>query len=360
MKHIKYFSSINESYQDGVEIIDAIRNTPEGRDLQKLLMTYGLEFESVFELKRSGRVYLIGYGSKTYMERTDRGDYVITSLSNGVPFWTERYTTIQQLLREAFINHVSKRMTGSGIKKEAVREWISGNITPGSEMDLDQIKGMYDSSTGVEYLTIEEVRDTPVIQKLYHIFPRFRFDILNGKVPYAVISIDLGDSFLGNVCGYRYSHNNQGSIVKINMRILPQSNTGKNSLSLDNGDIKLKKSEELNSVLSKYISRYIRYLIPQIEQSTYMFDDSTPKECFINGLIVSLIEGGDITDVRSSVENYLEDMVTKNNILFSKVMTELGKIDHPELNDIYKRLSKKYWSIIKGGNILRRFGSNFT
>ena len=46
MKHIKYFSSINESYQDGIEIIDAIRNTPEGRDLQKLLMTYGLEFES--------------------------------------------------------------------------------------------------------------------------------------------------------------------------------------------------------------------------------------------------------------------------------------------------------------------------
>jgi len=357
MKHLKYFSSINESYQDGVEIMDAIRNTPEGRDLQKLLMTYDRGFESAFELKKSGRVYLIGYGSKTYMERTDAGDYVITSLSNGVPFWSERYTTIQQLLREAFINHVSKRMTGSGIKKEDVREWISGNITPGSEMNLAQIEEMYNSSTGVEYLTIEEVRDTPVIQKLYSIFPRFQFDILNGKVPYAEISIDLGDSFLGNACGYRYTYNNQGSVAKISMRILPQSNTGKNSLSLDNGDIKLKKSEELNSVLTKYISRYIRSLIPRIERSTYSFDDGTPRECFVNELVISLIEGGDITDLRSSVENYLEDLVTKNNRLFSKIVTELGKIDNPELNDIYKRLFKKYESIIKGGNLLRRFGA---
>ena len=356
MKHIKYFSSINESHQDGVEIIDAIRNTPEGRDLQKLLMTYGREFESVFELKRSGRVYLIGYGSKTYMERTDRGDYMVTSLSEGVPFWTERYTTIQQLLREAFINHVSKRMSGAGIKKEDVREWVSGNITPGSEMDLDQIKEMYNSSTGVEYLDIEEVKNLPVIKRLESLFPNLEFRIINGKIPYGVLSIDLAKSIFGNPCGFRKFLNSPNSVASLSMRIYPQSNTGKNSLSSNEGIIRLKKSEKLNSLLSKYISRYLRNRISEIQRSAYHFNDNVSKECWINEYIVSLVENTDITDLRSSVEKSLEDLATKDGVLFSIVMTELLKTENPELDDIIKRLSKKYENITRGGSILRRFG----
>ena len=356
MKHIKYFSSINESYQDGIEIIDAIRNTPEGRDLQKLLMTYGLEFESVFELKRSGRVYLIRYGSKTYMERTDRGDYVITSLSNSVPFWTERYPNIQQLLRGAFINHVSKRMSGSGIKKEAVSEWVSGNITPGSEMDLDQIKGMYNSSTGVEYLDIEEVENLPVIKNMKLLFPNLEFTIMHGKIAYGVLRIDFSESIFGNPCRFRYR-------TPLNMTIHPQTNEGKNSLSYDKGIIKLKKSEDLNSLLSKYISKYIRHRISDIEQYGHNFIEGNPNECWANDLIISWIESSslkDVKDTRSLVEKYLEEIANRDSVVFSRVITELLKMDNPELNDVYKRVAEKYATLVRGGSIVRRFGSNFT
>ena len=56
----------------------------------------------------------------------------------------------------------------------------------------------------------------------------------------------------------------------------------------------------------------------------------------------------------------MEEIANRDSVVFSRVITELLKIDNPELNDVYKRVAEKYATLVRGGSIIRRFGSNFT
>jgi hypothetical protein len=138
MKYLKGFKQINESHQDGLEIMDAIQNSPEGKDLCKILgIDVNLATE-IFDLKKTGRIYLLGAGSKTYIEKNSNYYYFI-SISQGKYFGEESFPTIKELLRALWSNILGKQLTYLGIKKEDLRNWVENNIAPGSQLSKKEI-----------------------------------------------------------------------------------------------------------------------------------------------------------------------------------------------------------------------------
>ena len=181
MKHIKRFSQLNESKQDGLEIMDAIINSPEGKDLVASI-NYDeslhpgqskIPLTDLFDLKNTGRVWIKGtYGSKSYIEKID-GSYTLRSLSNGKIFAQEDYHNIKDCLRGAWSNKLGKRSTSLGIKKEDYREWLETNIEPGQELNHEELLSIFHKEkTGKELPDLREViKNTPIYKSIKKFFP---------------------------------------------------------------------------------------------------------------------------------------------------------------------------------------------
>ena len=360
MKHLRYFNSLNESHQDGVELIDAIKNTPEGRDLQKIILGH-YPFDDSFELKRTGRVYLKNYGSKTFIERSSGGGYSITSLSNGVPFWTEYYNTIPVLLRFAWSNVVSKKISGSGVKKEDVRNWVYNNIPIGSELSSEEIMDMYTESNSIEFLDIRDVEKTDIIKKIKTIF--LNDDIikmnLDPRYQYLDLMLDLGDTIVGNIFKFEANWIARKEMTRgvINLRIEPVSSDSKNSLKVDSygrSKLKLKKSDNLDKVLEGFILKFIKLVSKYFRD--WDFINKVKPEINISDFIISIIEGNSDDAAIKSIENYLEKLAKEGSPEFSKVMSAISKSSDEKILEVYKRIAEKYSSMLKGIAIANRFG----
>lgn len=365
MKHIKNFTSLNESYQDGVELIDAIKNTPEGRDLQKIVIRHS--FDTSFELKRTGRVYLTNYGSKTFIERIDGtrypriddGRYSITSLSNGVPFWTEDYDSIPELLRGAWSNVVAKKISGSGMKKEDIRKWVLDNIPIGSELSAVEILNIYTERNSIEFLDANEIVNTDIIRKLQTIF--LNDDVINVenqyRPPRAKLTLDLGNTIFGDIFGFdSYRHRPNMTRGAIFLDIIPVSNDSKNSLKLEirgGAVLKLKKSSDLNSDLKGFILKFIKLSVKRLTPYDFVGDKT---ELDISGLIISAIEGGSV-DAYQPIEDYLEKIGKLGDPSFPKAMNAISKSTDEKILELHKRLAEKYASTLRGLGIASRFGS---
>jgi hypothetical protein len=356
MRYLKTFNSLNESYQDGVDIMEAIKNTPEGRDLQKIILGYS--FATSFDIKRTGRVYLKNYGSKTSVERIANGRYSITSLSNGVPFWTEYYDSIPELLRGAWSNAVAKKITEQGMKKDDIRRWVTDNINPGSELSIKEIHDRYTQEFSIDFLDINELQDSKIINKLRSIFLNDNIlTIRNGRVDYAELVIDLGDSILGDVFGFkRYSNPALlGTMGTISLTIKPVASTSKNSLKLDYGDratLKLKKSDDLDSVFSNFVIKWIKLAITKFRPNQFKNVEITPLN--VSDIIISLIEGEE--DSYKAIEDSMEKMAKEGTPLFVKAMEAISRSEDERIKDIHKRMEEKYSSVMRGIGIANRFG----
>jgi hypothetical protein len=359
MKHIKNFISLNESYQDGVELIDVIKNTPEGRDLQKIVL--GHSFDTSFDLKRTGRVYLTNYGSKTSIERIANGRYSITSLSNGVPFWTEYYDSIPELIRGAWSNAVAKRISGSGMKKEDIRNWVLANIPIGSELSAVEILNSYTEKNSIEFLDANEIENTEIIRKLQSIF--LNDDVIKienqYRPPRAKLILDLGNTVFGNIFGFdTYGPNStikrtRGTIF---LDIIPVSNDSKNSLKLEirgGAVLKLKKSSDLNSDLKGFILKFIKLSVKRLTPYDFVGDKT---ELDIDGLIISAIEGGSV-DTYQLIEDYLEKIGKLGDPSFPKAMNAISKSTDEKILELHKRLAEKYAATLRGIGIAGRFGA---
>ena len=166
MKHIKGFKALNESKEDGLEIMNALVNTPEGKDLVSLICIRHKTFSDSFEMKRTGRIHIIGGGSKTYIDKF--GDvYGYESVSQGKPFGRETFNTIAELLRGIWSNIISKQLVVPiGHKKDVIRSWVESNILPGEELTVDDIEVKYVDSNNLH------LPDLSIIEKESKLFYR--------------------------------------------------------------------------------------------------------------------------------------------------------------------------------------------
>lgn len=202
MKHIKRFSQLNESKQDGLEIMDAIINSPEGKDLAAAINYDGslqpgqpkVPITDLFDLKNTGRVWIKGtYGSKSYIEKID-GSYTLVSRSMSKIFSQEDYPNIKDCLRGAWSNALGKRSASLGIKKKDYREWLETNIEPGQELSHQELLSIFHKEkTGKELPDLTEViKNTPVIKPIKKFFPDSI--IPDGRIGFMELKIILSGS----------------------------------------------------------------------------------------------------------------------------------------------------------------------
>ena len=171
MKHIKEFKALNESKEDGLEIMDALVNTPEGKDLVSLICIRYKTFADSFEMKRTGRIHIHGGGSKTYIDKFD-GAYGYESVSQGKPFGRETFNTIAELLRGIWSNIASKQLTiPTGDKKNNIRSWIESNILPGEGLTVDEIGEKYADGNNLQLPDISRIeKESGLFSRLKSVF----------------------------------------------------------------------------------------------------------------------------------------------------------------------------------------------
>ena len=140
MIHLKHFSqfAINEALGNPLEIVEALRNTPEGRDLVAIVNP-AYNPESIFEPKRTGRVYSTSFGSKMYMDKNEMGSYCWQALSNGKIFAQGCFPTITECIRDYWAYVATNYLGIGGKAKQEAREILKRGIPVGRGLNLEEI-----------------------------------------------------------------------------------------------------------------------------------------------------------------------------------------------------------------------------
>jgi len=172
MKFIKSFQSLNESKEEAIKIIEAIRNTPEGKDLCKILGVDGTtkNFDDVFNVKRTGRIYIKGVAANTFIESPSVNKYFFTTEYHGKYYGSESSSTISDLIRKIWLNLIIRKISSAGIKKEQLREWIDKNITPGRELLSNEIFDLYIGNLGNPVSDINDLLNSKWVKFLKECF----------------------------------------------------------------------------------------------------------------------------------------------------------------------------------------------
>jgi hypothetical protein len=357
MKYIRSFSSINESHQDGLEIIDALKNSPEGKDLFTVANDGNPvpNFDEMFELKRTGRVWFRGGGSKTFIERQD-GLYCFESISQGKYFGRECYPTIKECLRGLWTNIIGKRSTTLGIKKDVFREWINNNITPGRELSLNDISNEYLKEKGILAPDLSQIPMTPIFKTIKSLFEI----TYTGSGKSYVLSIDVTKPFGINMCNYP-SHGS--AVLGVTSKV-----SGKSRLLIDReGQIILCDANNLEKDFTRlFISWFTKFLSEDSNNFNNFINLSTLMKYEFNEDVIcaelyeilrfildTFKEGSDSSD---KVSYLLELMIKKSPIVFTKLIKSMGQSGaYP---DIVKKYNDSHGELIRGGSMLGRFGFN--
>ena len=160
MKHLTTFNRLFEGIEDGNEIIRALKETPAGKELQKLLGVGSLNyrgdtigFEERFHLARTGRVNIGAFGGKTHAERTESGKWMHISKSSGGSYGESYTDTIDELLKSLIITFVIKQRP-LGINSTQFKEYLNSNIDTiiANQLDVDGIIEAYSETLSVKTL----------------------------------------------------------------------------------------------------------------------------------------------------------------------------------------------------------------
>jgi hypothetical protein len=157
MKHLKAFNLLLESKEESEKLLDFIRNSEEGIVLIKnLSYKPDQEFYDIFDLKRTGRIYINGYGSNTYIEKVGDNWKQESSGSGGI-FSVFYYKTPEELMKGLLINIVVKKRP-TGVNSSEYKKWIEDNyrdIIENQLTDKEIFENFY-RSKGINLIDIHE------------------------------------------------------------------------------------------------------------------------------------------------------------------------------------------------------------
>ena len=340
MLHIKPFNQfiINEALENPLEIIQALRDTPEGRDL--VAIAGGRDFESIFEHKRTGRVYSTVFGSKMYMDKGVDGNYCWQALSNGKIFAQGCFRTITECIRDYWSYVASNYLRVGGKAKQEAKEILKRDIPIGSGLNLEQIERAYRNSKGIPEIDLNEILNTPTYKILEGLFGatssiqnRYLFITFNPYKPF----IESCDVFRDKLNGY-YETINIGSNTK-----------GKNLFD-DSGIRKITKlSIGDPATMQEFFKKCIEKI--NIDLPSYLWIDPN-SECVTNSksFFDSMIKSSGSPVV---LDSYLESIKLKDVTRYSSAIYSLKSAGvFPE---IIRKHEEQNRSLIGSGAILKRF-----
>ena len=186
MKHLTTFNRLFEGIEDGNEIIRALKETPAGKELQKLLGVGSLNyrgdtigFEERFHLARTGRVNIGAFGGKTHAERTESGKWMHISKSSGGSYGESYTDTIDQLIKSLIITFVIKQRP-LGINSTQFKEYLNSNIDTiiANQLDVDGIIEAYLETLPVKTLeTADKIAESDQFKTFTKVFNSLIRDI---------------------------------------------------------------------------------------------------------------------------------------------------------------------------------------
>jgi hypothetical protein len=321
MKHIKEFKALNESKEDGLEIMDALLNTPEGKDLVSLICIRHKTFSDSFEMKRTGRIHIIGGGSKTYIDKF--GDvYGYESVSQGKPFGRETFNTISELLRGIWSNIIAKQLVVPiGDKKDSIRSWVESNILPGEGLTVDEIGEKYAVGNNLQF------PDLSRIEKESALFSRLKsvFDVTLIKENNRYYQLNF---IINKWENYIFKSTKFPSMASLSVGInIISKCKGKSSFSRSSiltSNITLTNS---NTVIEDF-ENLIKPILKQAEKDLNKYDISNSD--ILSFLIEAVISGSDDSSI--GLDQIADQIIAKN---------ELNIINSVKNND------PKLWKIIE-------------
>lgn len=349
MKHIKNFLAINESYQDGVEILDAIENSPEGKDLCKISnVNSKQDLASAFELKRTGRIHYHRGGSKTYIEKDPNGNYYFESYSsNGGAFGRETYPTIKECLRALFTKVLSKRSMDTGIKKTEFRNWVDQNITPGQELSEDDIVNRYLVTADKKFPDLSLIEQSEFFKIAQAVFPNFKYVDAGGYTHR--LQMNVWKPFETFFCKELEIYENNLVYLTIKGKV-----GGKSRVEPTHSRIILCDPQSVVRDFDKFFLEYINYIANGWDENQ---NRNQNQNCSEYPKILRLIfdtknrAEGDLFEI---LKNIIENAKVNDFFLYSKIIENLEKSD--KFSWIAKKYKELDSDLLKGAKALRRFG----
>jgi hypothetical protein len=300
MKHIKGFKALNEAKEDGLEIMDALVNTPEGKDLVSLICIHKT-FSDAFVMKKTGRIHISGAGSKTYIDKFD-SFYGYESLSNGKPFGRETFNSITELLRGIWSNIIAKQLIiPIGDKKEVIRSWVESNILPGEKLTVDEIGEKYTVGNNL-YLP-----DLSRIENESKLFKRLNsvFNVSLTKINNRYYTLDFLLDKWGDFSFESKKYPNSAP-TRLSVSITAKFN-GKSSRKSSVIDQKITLTNSDNII--KDFEKCMKPIIEDIEKYIINWDLSNPV---ILRFLIKFIIYGD-NDTTTDLNMIADEIINKNN-----------------------------------------------
>lgn len=359
MKHLKNFNALNESMQDATFIMDFLANSPEGSDLVRLNNDPRYQtFATMFEGKRTGKVYCNGFGSKTYIDKNQSGEYCWQTLSNGKIFAQECYPTLAECVRKLWSNILAKGLNRFGVKKSVLRNWAETNITVGSGLNQDELVERYAQSAGRKLADLSEISNSKMFNFLEAVF-----DATYEKYPdpngYTLL-IDLTGPFGINICNIPENTSTFFKRPRLDIHV-KNDLSGKNRTKKNSSDIENQIIIGDPDSMIEYFDRAVPKIIMKLataQGAGYRFGIRGSVLCpELLAILESLLISDNPQDSYSSVSNIIKNALVKMRdkpVLYSSVIKALqasGKFP-----DIVNKFAEEDSDLIKGGDTLKNFG----
>lgn len=353
MLHLKPFNefSINESAETQ-EILYALQNTPEGRDLAALTKWPDWQGE-MYEPKRTGRVYSTAFGSKMYMNKNDDGRYCWQSLSNGKIFAQGCFPTISQCIRDYWATVACNFLGIGGKSKQEEKELLKETIPVGRALLPDDIKREYMALKGVPNIDLNEIINSDAFKLIEKVYGAQA----TRKGKNLVISFNPYTPFY-NICIGGVTYLNKSIQISTNLK-------GKNSIIsqdeylAENYPIKINIGDPAK--LEEY---FINALLKiRIELPSYLSRiETTPCEiiaqAYYSLIATNLKESPqDLKEPQGSteaiVDNYIERIKDQNVMKYASIIRSFKTTGvFPEL---VKRHEEENRDTLTGASVIRRY-----
>lgn len=354
MKHLlEYKSYLNESdeYNKGVMIIDYLKKSEDGKFLQMLISNGVLrDFDSLFKLVRTGRVYIKGSyaGNTKFYTVGDRWCQI--SESSGNTYGQACFNTIEELVKYSATRYVLIRRE-RGLNEEDLERWIRSNWTEViKKLNAKEVLDAYKQDVGLGSM----ITNYNVLVNL---------PIAN---EYREIFFQTNSQYIGlvNVDPFNIYYKGDEAYVRMLVKLTNKKGYSAKENIISRGETEISIGTSDMDQLDQYLRRGLIYTLSK------KYDNLIKREYARNpvnreytDILVAAKELylGMLTPGNKGQENNmlvsLRKIKDKNPLALGKVLKELVKYNPEVVAKFEEEFGKEETKAIsKGSSILNRFG----
>jgi hypothetical protein len=356
MKHLlEYKSYLNESdeYNKGVMIIDYLKNSEDGKFLQLLISNGTLrDFDSLFKLVRTGRVYIKGSYAGNTKFYTDGDRWCQISESSGNTYGQACFNTIEELVKYSATRYVLIRRE-RGLNEDDLERWIRSNWTDVvKKLNAKEVLDAYKESKGLSSMITDysNIGNLPIVNEYRGIF--FPQNLQHfGTVPLNVDPFNI--------------YYTEEDYISVNMNVKltnKQGYSSKEELSRNRTEISMGTSDV--DQLDQYVRKGLIYTLSKKYDNLIKREYArNPVKREYTDILVAAKELylGMLTQGNKGQENNmllsLRKIKDKNPLALGKVLRELVKYNPEAVDKFEEEFGKEETeALTKGSSILNRLG----